>query len=127
VPEQTDKLTAATFVPPSKIRLVFADDQRFSLAIGRIGMPVDRIDWQTLKLSPGGETVVVKGIKGDAVPIDSGTLRYLVDKAYAAKIDESLERLQFSRRELEEMARDNPPPSEWYDVVEPDLTRESWK
>ena len=124
VPEQ---LTHATFVAPSTIELEFGDGLRCPLAIDLLGMPLDRIDWPTLEASPGGEKIVVKGIKGDAVPIDAGTLRYLVDKKYAARIDKSLASLRLSRDELAEMARDNPPSPEWYDESGDDFTRESWK
>jgi len=121
-----EQLASARFAAPSTIELEFLDS-RYSLDISRLGMPVERIDWPTLKISPGGEKIVVKGIKGDPVPIDAATLRYLVDEKYAAKIDKSLESLRLSRDELAEMARDNPPPPAWYDEPERDLSRESWK
>lgn len=122
-----EKLTRAKFVSPSTIELDFVDGRRLSLAIEALGMPLDRIDWPTLEASPCGGKAVVRGIKGDLVPIDSATLRYLVDEKYAAKVDDSLKALQFSREELALMARDNPPPANWYDEPEQDLTRESWK
>jgi len=122
-----ERLCRARFVPPSTIELEFVDGLRSLLAIDLLGMPVDRINWTTVTASPTGDKMTVNGIKGDAIPIDSATLRYLVDEKYAAKMDQTLKSLQFSRDELAELARDNPPPSSWYDEPERDMTRESWK
>jgi hypothetical protein len=122
-----ERLRRAGFVPPSTIELEFVDGLRSLLAIDLLGMPVDRINWMTVTASPAGDKMTVNGIKGDAIPIDSATLRYLVDEKYAAKMDQTLKSLQFSRDELAELARDNPPPSWWYDEPEQDMTRESWK
>jgi len=122
-----ERLTRARFVSPSTIELDFIDGRRFSLAIELLDMPSDRIDWRTLEASPGGEKAIVKGIKGDPVPIDSATLRYLADKNYAAIIDAKLKGQQFTEEELERIVRDNPPPPEWFSQPSPDIIRESWK
>jgi hypothetical protein len=120
-----DVLVRAVFTPPATVELEFADGLRTSLAIELLGMPVDRINWPTLKPVPGG--IVVVGIKGDPVSIGARDLRYLVDAEFAAKIDKSVESLQLSRAELAEMARDSPPPPEWYDEPDEGFVRESWK
>ncbi len=121
------RLTRAVLASPSTISLEFGDGQLFSLAIELLGMPLDRIEWSSLQVSLEGESVTFQGAKGDLIPVDTATLRYLVDKTYAAEIDKSLESLQLSRDELREMARDNSPPSRWYAEPERDLTRDSWK
>jgi hypothetical protein len=122
-----EQLAGAAFAAPATIKLDFADGSRFSLAIGLLGMPLDRIIWSTLEVSPSGDKVVFKGIKGDPVPIDSATLRYLVDKKYAAMMDAKLKDLQFTEEELERIVHDNPPPPGWFAQPSRDLTRESWK
>jgi len=120
-----ERLSRAAFVRPSTIELEFADGRLFSLAIELLGMPVDRINWRTLKASPGGENAIVKGIKGDPVPIDAATLRYLVDPKYAKEMDEKLKSLQFTDDELENLGL-NETPAGFFDGPE-DFTRESWK
>ena len=123
-----DQLVLAHFYPKlATLALEFADGQDFSLPVERLGMPVDRIDWPTAEASPGGESMMVMGIKGDPVPIDSATLRYLVDLSYAAEVDAKLESLQFTGEELDRIVRDNPAPLEWYLQSSQNMTRESWK
>jgi len=127
VPNRPEYLVSARFVPPESIDLQFAD-RRFTLNIGLLGMPVDRINWSTAKASPAGEAMTVRGVRKDEIPIDSSTIRYLVDSNYAAKMDATLKSLQFSREELQQMSRDNPPPATLLD--EPggdDLIGDSWK
>jgi hypothetical protein len=125
-PTRSEHLMRARFVRPSSIKLQFAD-KSFLLKIDLLGMPVDRIRWETASASPAGVSMIVQGIKGEKIPIDSSTLRYLVDRNYAAKIDSSLKSLQFSRQELQEMARDNPPPPELLAQPKQDLISDSWK
>ena len=122
-----DELLKAEFVRPLTIKLEFADGMHYSLAVKRLGMPRSRIRWSSVTASETGDTMIVFGIKGDTIPIDASTLRYLVDAKYAAEIDSALERLQLSRDELTELARVSPPPHEWYAQPERDLTRKSWK
>jgi hypothetical protein len=123
----SDHLASARYVQPGTLELKFEDGKSYSLAVERIGMPVDRIKWLTAKASPGGESMMVLGIKGDPVPVDSATLRYLVDKDYAAQMDASLKTLQFTDEELDRIVRDNPAPREWYAQPPSDMRRESWK
>jgi hypothetical protein len=116
-----EQLTSAAFVEPSRIKLEFVDRRSFVLPIELLGMPADRIDWQTLKASPDGEKIVVKGIKGDPIPIDSGTLRYLVDEKYAAKIDKSIRDLHIPIEEARSATVDAPIDPRWADVDDDDL------
>jgi hypothetical protein len=121
-----DHLVQALYAE-GKLQLSFGDGQFFPLAVERLGMPVDRINWPTATASPGGESMMVQGIKGDPVPVDSATLRYLVDKHYAAMMDAKLKSLQFTDEELDRIVRDNPAPPEWYAQPSRDLSRPSWK
>lgn len=122
-----DELKTARFIRSSNsIELSFSD-KSFILPIEQLEMPVDRIDWPTLAASPTGEKMTVKGVKGDPVPIDSSTLRYLVDEEYAAQMDAKLASLQFTEDELDQLIRDNPPPTEWFAEPSHDFMRESWK
>jgi hypothetical protein len=122
-----ERITRACFVPPATIELEFVDGLTFSLAVELLDLPLDRMNWATLRTTIGGEKIIVDGIKGDPVPIDAATLRYLVDPNYAAKLDAKLKSLQFTEEELERLVRDNPPPPEWFSQPSRDLTRESWK
>jgi hypothetical protein len=119
-------LLGARFIAPSTIDLNFADG-KFSLAVNLLEMPLDHIRWETAAASPAGDAMTVEAIKGESISIDSSTLRYLVDKGYAAEIDASLEALQFTRAELKKMAEENPPPQEWYNQPQQDLRLDSWK
>jgi hypothetical protein len=125
--KRPEHLTLARFTQPSTIQVKFHDGLSFELDIKLLKMPVNRISWQTAAASPAGEAMTVKGIKGDTITIDSSTVRYLVDPAYAAKLDESVKALRFTRAELAALARDHQPPDEWYDQPARDYTRESWK
>lgn len=121
-----DHLKLARFLPPATIVLDFPD-ARFSLPIELLEMPVERIRWRTAQASTTGDAMTVRGIRGDLITIDVGTLRYLVDPAYAAKTDAALKALQFTRDELKELANDNPAPPDWFSEPGRDLRRESWK
>lgn len=119
-----EQLAGASFVAPSTITLKFADGRLFSLAAERLGMPMDRIDWLTLQASPDGEMITVKRIKGGPIPIDSATLRYLVDEKYAATIDKSINDLHIPPAEFDEAAKRSKLSRDprWYDVgAEDDL------
>ena len=103
-----EHLLSARFLPPSTITVAFSD-KTFSLPNELLQMPVDRIQWPTLAASPDGASLTVRAIKGEEVVIAARTLRYLVDKDYAAQVDATLKHAQFDRNELEELFRDNPP------------------
>ena len=124
--KRPDCLVGVRFAPPSSISLTFSD-KAFDLSIERLEMPLDRINWSSVVASPTGEKMTVNGIKGEAIPIDSSVLRYLVDPDYAAMMDAKLKSLQFTEEELERLIRDNPPPDEWFNEPESDSTHESWK
>jgi hypothetical protein len=123
-----DLLVHVSFISSRSIlKLEFEDGEKFSISVSRLGMPVDRIKWSTAEVSDGGASMLVMGIKGDPVPVDSSTLRYLVDTKYAAEMDRKLESLQFTDAELERIVRDNPASPEWYAQPSKDMRRESWK
>jgi hypothetical protein len=127
VPERKpDQLLRSRFVPPSTIELTFAD-RSFPLDIALLGIPMDRIRWETARAVPTGDAMIVDAIKGEQIPFDSATLRYLVDPVYAAEADLSAKSLQFTREELAEMAKHSKPPQWFYDEPEEDVRLESWK
>ena len=72
-PTNPERLTSGEFVPPSTIKLEFADGFSCQMNIDLLEMPIERINWPTLKLSPSGDKVIFRGIKGDLVPINSTT------------------------------------------------------
>jgi hypothetical protein len=122
---RVDRLLVAIFEKPSTVRLQFADDRTFVLDASRLELPEPQTDWSTIAPSSTGEALVV-AVGGEPISIDAGTLRYLVDDAYAAEIEASIRESQFTRGELAQMVRDNPPPPEWYAEPSQDLTREGW-
>jgi hypothetical protein len=121
-----DRLIVADFEPESTLRLKFGDGTSFTLDAARLEMPANRTDWSTVAISSAGDAIIVT-VGGEPIPIDAATLRYLVDDAYAAKIEASIRESQFSREELARLVRENPPPPEWYAQPSQDLTREGWK
>jgi hypothetical protein len=120
-----EHLLRSRFVPPSTIDLDF-DDARFSLDIGLLEMPLDRIQWASATVSSTGDAMIVRAVKGENVPIDSSTLRCLVDPSYAAQISASLKALKLTREERAELATNEPPP-EWFTEPEQDFRLDSWK
>jgi hypothetical protein len=106
-------LTAAIFRLPSLIDLRFADDAAFALPIAKLQIPLDRIRWETATVASSGETIQLIGIRGAAIPIEAGLLRYLVDAGYAAEIDAEADELRLTREEMHRMAAENPPPPDW--------------
>ena len=100
-----EALVSAKFVQPLTVLLEFKDGFISALDLNQLGMPLGLFNWSTLRASPSGEKVTVRRVKGGAVPIDSGTLRYLVDEKYAARIDKSITDLHMSPAEASEAAR----------------------
>lgn len=125
LPVRPDHLIGVDLVSPSILELQFAD-QRFALKTKTLGMPVNRIQWETAKPEPSGTGMTVTAVRGEQITIDATTLRYLVDPLYAAEIDAAAAKMRLSDDELKALALDSPPPAEWYDRPE-DLRLESWK
>jgi hypothetical protein len=122
-----DVVISSRFQLPASIVLCFDDGKQFDLPIVNIPIDASRIHWQTSSLSRTGEQLILLGVKGDAVPIDAGVLRCLVDDEYAAEVKNSLKKLRMTRDELIESARDMPAPPDWVYEPSPDLRRDSWK
>ena len=122
-----DHLIRVAFVKPTGLKLKFADGRDFVLAISRLEMPIDRLSWATVEASKDGTTIVVKAKKGEVIPIDASSLRYLVDSEYAKGIDNALESLRLTEDEMNDMAQTSHPPKEWLSHREPDMRLESWK
>jgi hypothetical protein len=123
-PVRPDQLKAAQLVRPTSIRLTFADDFEATLPVGRLGMPVDRIRWKTVRVTDNGETLTVTAVKGEPVPVAATTLRYLTDPAYAATIDARVNKLSAF---LDELDHTGETPAGMFDSPEPDPVMESWK
>jgi hypothetical protein len=87
--------------------------RRFSLPVDKLEMPLDRVRWETATASTTGDAMVLTGIRGDAIPIEGTTLRYLVDAEYAAETDAEVAELRLTRDEMARMATENPPPPDW--------------
>jgi hypothetical protein len=123
-----DHLSEVRFLRQSAtFELRFEDGFSAQLPVAKLGMPVNRVRWETAVVSPSGEKLHLTGIRGDAIPIDTTTLRYLVDSNYAEEVNKTLKSVRLSRNELRELARDNPPPLEFLERTGQDLTRASWK
>lgn len=124
--ERLEPILEVRFVRPATLQVEFAD-QGFSLSIESLDMPADRIRWETVAATASGDGITMLASKGDLITIDAAAIRYLVDPVFAAAIDAMLKAVQPTRDELKTLARDCPPPSEWYDEPEKDLRLESWK
>jgi hypothetical protein len=98
-----DHLLRSQFVPPSTLDLSFADT-RFSLDVHLLEIPMDQMQWNTATASRTGDAMMVQTENGESIPIDSATLRYLVDPQYAAKIDKSISDLHMTPAEAQEAA-----------------------
>jgi hypothetical protein len=112
VPRNKEKLIAATLASQTAMRVSFADGRTFSLAIADLGLPVDQIRWETATVA--GAAMSVKTIDAESIPIDSSSIRYIVDSAYAREIDTSIASLLIPQRELQELLPTSEPPEEWY-------------
>lgn len=114
-----EHLACAKFAPPSTISLAFVDGLRRGLAIDLLEMPTDQFDWSTVAASSTGESMTVKAANGETIPIDSATLRYLVDEKYAAIIDQSIRNLHISPADFDQAAAIAHDPR-WHEVGDED-------
>jgi len=110
-----DKLLSVQFVSPSSLTLVFCDSFQATLKASKLEIPLSRIRWQSANVGTDGDSMTLETKDDATISVDSSTLRYLVDKAYAVEIDAELKRTRPSRDELREFAKNNPPPSDWYE------------
>ncbi|MEI7685891.1 MAG: hypothetical protein WCL32_12760 [Planctomycetota bacterium] len=109
-----DSLVSAKFLPPKAIRLRFKDGLDCELLLSSLEMDDDQIVWSSVAASATGESMVAKTKRGEDIPIDAGTLRYLADPDYAREVDRKLKGLQLTSAELDDFVRDNPPPPELF-------------
>lgn len=109
-PVPRDQLKSARLATPRSIELEFADGEIRRLTISRLGMPIDQVRWETARATPAGEAMTVIAVSGDIIPIDTSTLRYLVDPAYRDEITKALDEIQFTQDELRELSK---PPTGW--------------
>jgi len=117
-----ERLVSAQYAAPWSLVLTFADGLTARLKISLLEMPINEFDWTTVSTGAAGDSMVLKSIRGEIIPVSSATLRYLTDRNYATSVDKKLASLQFTRAELEELAKDNSPPPEWRDQPTRDLT-----
>ncbi len=102
-PIRPEYLLQARSATAQSIELEFDDGLVRRLSVARLRIPVDRMRWDTVKASPTGEAMMINAVDGDLITIDSSSLRYLVDPAYAAEIDKALDEVQLTRDELREL------------------------
>lgn len=116
-----DHLLRSQFVPPSTLNLNFAD-ACFSLDVHLLEIPMDQMQWSTATASQAGDAMMVQTVDGESIPIDSATLRYLVDPPYAAKIDKSIRDLHMTPAEAREAAERSKRTRDprWYEVGDED-------
>lgn len=126
-PVSPEHLASAKYVSRGKIELVFQDGLHALLDVKRLGMPTGKIDWKTCAAMLDGSSIVVSTPKGEKIPIDSGSLRYLVDPDYATKMDEALSAVRLSRDELAEISGNAPPLNEVADCDGGNVVRSRWK
>jgi len=118
----SERLVDARLIRPGKIALSFGDGFKAEIKSARLGMPVGKIQWNTVEASPDGVGLTVKAMKGEAIPIASGRLRYLVDSRYAAAVSAKLARLQSV---IDEVDEGQPPTG--FGQPEKDPILDSWK
>jgi hypothetical protein len=97
------------------LRLKFADGRSFSLPVTKLQMPVSKIDWKTVAVSPDGSTMTVREIGGPMIPIDAGAARCMVDKDYAARAKATVDALRLTREELRFLSKASARPAKWDD------------
>jgi hypothetical protein len=110
---QPDQLRNARSERPSTIVLTFADGFTGRLTLSQMGINANEVRLSTAKVVENGLEfkATAKGV-GKLV-IDSPTLRYIADPAYAATLDSAISRMLPSE-ELERIAEKHQPPQSWY-------------
>ncbi len=112
-PGREDALELVRFKPPESLYLQFCDGRQLNMSVASIG--IESVDWATASASPTGDAMIVRDCRGNEVPVDAATLRYLADPEYAAKIDLAIESLHTPQSELQKMLPFCEPPQEWHD------------
>lgn len=121
---ETTRLKAAHFTRPASLQLTFADGLEATIPVARLGMPVDRIKWRTVRVTDGGRAMTVTAIKGEAVPVASATLRCLADEDYATKVKGKLNDLLSV---LDGLTGEGETPAGLFDQPARDPVLPSWK
>jgi hypothetical protein len=101
----SDHLTKARYVPSSKIYLQFSDGFEGTWTFRQLQLSMTDMVLSTIKVSSSKTSVEVRSKSGDKVQLDSSSLRYLVDPAFAAKIDKSIADLHMPIAEAKEATR----------------------
>ncbi len=116
--EDAATIIEARYVPESSMFLSFDDGVSGTWPFDRLGLDMSDMVVDTVRAVDGDVQVISK--PGDPVVLDALTFRYLIDPAYAAKVDAELNSLLIPSERLERVAANNQPPQAWYDSVEDD-------
>jgi hypothetical protein len=100
-----DIIREVLFCEPAGIYVRFDDDLEKTIPIADLGLS-PKIRWETLELSPNGESITVDIPSGERVPIEAANLRYFADNDYAAAMELAFDELLGDD--------DGPPPGFFY-------------
>lgn len=112
-----DHLAKARCTSPSSVELTFADAFVARLTLAQMGLAMGEVDLRTSEAVDAGLSIRSRQGRKKLV-IDSATLRYVADPEYAARLDNSVAKLQIPSERLERIAAQHKPPQEWYDSAE---------
>jgi hypothetical protein len=90
-----------------KFEVAFADGRRFVAFVTVFEMPVHLLRWDTLVVARGGHAITVTDVTDEPVEIDAETVRYFVDPVFAERAKAELAKVQFTRDELKNLARES--------------------
>jgi hypothetical protein len=113
MPISPEQLRKARLISAQTIEVVFADGLRRKLSIDDLGIDIEQFKWDTVKASPDGDAILIKSKAGKDIPMDSGSIRCLVDPEYANKIIEAINAVKLSRDELRAFYEETEPPAGW--------------
>jgi hypothetical protein len=105
VPQNKACLVAAEYLSAATIRVSFADGNSFTLVIGDLELPTDKLRWETASAASTGEEMLVEASDGDVIPIDSASIRSLVDPEYARELERAFLKLRGPLAGLERSVR----------------------
>jgi hypothetical protein len=107
-------LVRARFVRPSKVELAFADGLTVRRSFTELGIDPDELRLAATRASQSGNALEVQTRSGQTVSIDSASIRYLVDPAYAERLEAATSKLDIPSDKLDELAEKYLPPQSWY-------------
>jgi hypothetical protein len=84
-----DRLTAAQYERPSKVRLSFADGLSGVWSFQHLELEMSGMKVTTIKSSASGEFMEITSKWNEAVEIDAASLRAMIDPSYAAELEKA--------------------------------------